>query len=287
MSATEKSAPEKAEEPAKKGRGHQAPAATQAPDPAIVRLREHQSNAVRQTFPDECRTLVHVGRYGVLSTISKEYEGSPTGSIVGFASDDQGKPVFVFSTMSGHTRDVMEDGRCALTVTAGDFKGAADARVTLQGKLTRVPEEQLPAAREMYLAKHPDAFWVAFGDFSFWRMDDIAGIRLVGGFARAGSIPPHLYEKAVPDPVAGVSQELIAKWNAAAPDAPVAWVKHYVGDVGVTMARISSLDMLGLNLQATRGKDSYKMRLPFPAPAHSVEEVEAQLKAMQQACGAK
>lgn len=70
-------------------RGHQAPMATSAPDPAVVRLREHQSGAVRQTFPDECKTLVHLGRYGVISTISKEYEGHPTGSIVGFASDDK------------------------------------------------------------------------------------------------------------------------------------------------------------------------------------------------------
>lgn len=72
-----------------KQRGHQAPASTNAPDPAVLRIREHQSAAQRQTFPDECKTLVDVGRYGVLSTISKEYNGHPNGSIVGFASDDK------------------------------------------------------------------------------------------------------------------------------------------------------------------------------------------------------
>lgn len=39
----------------------------------------------------------------------------------------------MFSTMSGHTKDIMEDPRCTLTVTAQDFKGAADARVSLTG----------------------------------------------------------------------------------------------------------------------------------------------------------
>lgn len=48
----------------------------------------------------------------------------------------QGRPIFVFSTMSGHTRDIMEDPRCTLTVTAQDFKGAADARVSLTGSAT-------------------------------------------------------------------------------------------------------------------------------------------------------
>lgn len=74
---------------ANKQRGHQAPMSTSAPDPAVVRLREHQQSAPRQTFPDECKTLVDLGRYGVLSTISKEYDGHPNGSIVGFASDDK------------------------------------------------------------------------------------------------------------------------------------------------------------------------------------------------------
>jgi hypothetical protein len=47
---------------------------------------------------------------------------------------------------------------------------------------------RLPGPKRGYLAKHPDAFWVDFGDFSWHRMDGILGARLIGGFARAGSI---------------------------------------------------------------------------------------------------
>jgi hypothetical protein len=65
--------------------------------------------------------------------------------------------------MSGHTRDVMTDGRASLTVTAPGFEGAADARVCLTGLVRRVPEAAVPAARDRYLARHPDAFWVTFG----------------------------------------------------------------------------------------------------------------------------
>jgi hypothetical protein len=150
----------------KSDRGHQAPAAAAPPDPAIVKLREHQSAAARQPFAEECRSLVALSRYGVLSTISiaKDVEGFPSGSIVGYAdATEDGAPIFVFSTMSGHTRDVMADGRASLTVTAPGFEGAADARVCLTGVVRKVPEAAVPAARDRYLARHPDAFWVTFG----------------------------------------------------------------------------------------------------------------------------
>lgn len=150
----------------KRDRGHQAPANAAPPDPAIVKLRDHQGAAARQPFAEECRSLVALSRYGVLSTISvaKDAEGFPSGSIVGYAdAEEDGAPLFVFSSMSGHTRDVAADGRASLTVTAPGFEGAADARVCLTGTVRRVADAAVPAARDRYLARHPDAFWVTFG----------------------------------------------------------------------------------------------------------------------------
>jgi hypothetical protein len=153
----------------KSNRGHQAApgaAAAPPPDPSVVKLREHQSAAARQPFAEECRTLLALSRYGVLSTltVSGDAVGFPSGSIVGYADDaNTGAPLFVFSTMSGHTRDVMADGRASLTVTAPGFEGAADARVCLTGTVRRVPDAEVPDARARYLQKHADAFWVDFG----------------------------------------------------------------------------------------------------------------------------
>ena len=110
-------------------------------DPEIERFREHQANAAKLPFADECRTLVELGRYAVLSTFGREHGGGyPAGSIVGFASDDRGRPIFTLSTMSGHTGDLAANGKCALTVTAPGFTGAADARVTLTGEITPVTD---------------------------------------------------------------------------------------------------------------------------------------------------
>ncbi len=281
----------------------------------MLRLREHQSAAARQPFADECRTLLRLSRYGVLSTLSvaKESEGFPNGSIVGFADDaSSGAPIFCFSTMSGHTRDVLADGRASLTVTAPGFEGAADARVCLTGRLTRVPEAQLSAVRERYMAVHPDAFWATFGgalrcasrhvtplrtpatlissscetssfysDFSFFIMNEIVAIRLVGGFARAGSVPPHLYAAAAPDPVASACGPAIAYANAHGEAAWAAVVRTQVGgDVRVDSARVASLDRLGLNLMARKGQDSFKLRMPFPAPADTPAAVQAAIESM-------
>merc|ERR1711912_113179 len=95
----------------------------------ITKYREHQQNAARLSNAVEVRSLIEYSNgYGVLSTNSKQYEGYPTGSVVGFALDDEGYPFMVFSSMSAHTTDVINDGKVSLTVLANDFKGAAEGR---------------------------------------------------------------------------------------------------------------------------------------------------------------
>jgi hypothetical protein len=274
-------------------RGHQAPpAAGNAPpvDPSVLKLREHQQAVPRQSFPDECRTLLRLSRYGVLSTLSRsqDSEGFPTGAVVGFADDvHNGAPIFCFSTMSGHTQDLLADGRASLAVTAPGFEGAADARVNVTGRVERLPQgsPEYVAARDRYLAVHPDAFWATFGDFSFWTMTSIVAIRLVGGFARAGSVPPALYASAKPDPVAGACGPLLAYANAHGEGAWVSVITHTVGaDNGIAAAKVVSLDKLGLNLVAHRsaaGGETFKFRLGFPGgPAETPQAVHAAMEAM-------
>ena len=153
-------------------------------------------------------------------------------------------------------------------MTAPGFTGAADARVTLTGEITPVTDpEEAKAAREAYLAKHPDAFWCDFGDFSWHRMDAVAGARLVGGFARAGAVSGEEYFAGAPDPVAGFSGPIAGHMNADHADSIVAMTKHFVG-LTVEEAKIASIDALGMNLAVKRDGETFKIRLPFePGPA--------------------
>merc|ERR1712028_149647 len=90
----------------------------------------------------DVRSLVQYNHgFACMSTNSKSNTGFPGGSVVGFAVDDDGSPVFVFSGMSSHGQDILKDPRCSLTVADKNFKGAADGRVNLMGTCHRIKED--------------------------------------------------------------------------------------------------------------------------------------------------
>lgn len=205
----------------KKDTGHMAPGGTEPPkmteeeEKLLIAYREHQSKAARLNMAEEVRTLIEqsIG-FGVLATNSDQYGGYPTGSVVGFALEDNGLPFFVFSTMSAHTKDVLKDSKTSLTVMAKDFQGAAEGRVVLIGDVVKVFDKDLIAKmREKYLARHKEAYWIDFGDFSYFAMKSIQTVRYVGGFAMAGSVTPEAYQSAAPDPIAAFAGPVMKHMN--------------------------------------------------------------------------
>jgi hypothetical protein len=90
---------------------------------AMMAYQEHQQTAPKLDWATDVRTLVQYNHgFAVMSTNSKADEGYPGGSVVGFAPDEDGRPLFIFSGMSAHTQDILADPRCSLTVAAKDFK---------------------------------------------------------------------------------------------------------------------------------------------------------------------
>ncbi len=117
---------------------------------------------------------MHSGRIGSLSTLSRKQPGFPFGSLMPYGLDDEGRPIFLISTMAMHTQNLQADPRASLFVTEPDTSGdpLGSSRVTLIGNVTRVPETELAAARTLYLAGYPESkYRVDFEDFSFYRMD--------------------------------------------------------------------------------------------------------------------
>ena len=111
------------------------------------------------SFTERARTLTHLGRIGSLSTLSRKQPGFPLGSLMPYALDAQGRPIFLISTMAMHTQNLLADPRASLFVTepgaSGDPLGSS--RVTLIGSVVRIPEPELAAALTVYLARYPDA----------------------------------------------------------------------------------------------------------------------------------
>lgn len=245
-----------------------------------ARFAEHQQNAPKLNFATDVRTLIEYNHgFAVMSTNSKSNDGYPNGSVVGFAPDSEGNPIFIFSGMSSHTQDVLTDPKCSLTVASKQFKGAADGRVNLMGQVQLVPKEERDALKSVYLKKHPGAFWVEFGDFNWFRME-IEKINFVGGFARAGSVTPQEYREAQPDAISEFGPMIGAHMNDDHQESTIAMIERQVPGIHAKEAVITSVDSLGMFVKVTRSPDdgeqeqTFKMRLPFPRKAENRKDVK-------------
>ena len=98
---------------------------------------------------------VELAQYAHLCTIMSNMHhrraGYPFGTIVDFASDGAGCPLFCLSPLAIHTRNIMEDPRCSLVVQMPGWTGMANARVTIFGDVYQLPPEMHEAAREVLL----------------------------------------------------------------------------------------------------------------------------------------
>src|SRR5437879_11149983 len=96
-------------------------------------------------FAERARTLMYLGRIGSLSTLSRKQPGFPFGSVMPYASDGHGCPIFLISTMAMHTHNLLTDPRASLLVTqievSGDPLGAS--RVTLLGKVSAIERAEI------------------------------------------------------------------------------------------------------------------------------------------------
>lgn len=252
-------------------------------------LAEHQQNAPKMGWATDVRTLIQYNHgFAVMSTNSKSDPGFPGGSVVGFAPDEDGRPLFIFSGMSTHTQDLLADPKCSLTVASKEFKGAADGRVNLMGTCKLLPSAEKDLAKAMYLKKHPGAFWVEFGDFNFFRME-IEKIRFVGGFARAGSVTPEEYKAAKPDPITEFGSHIASHMNDDHMESTIAMVANAIPGLVVSEAVITSVDSLGMYVKVTRTPrasdqpQQFKLRLPFSRPAADRKDVKNLIVEMTQA----
>ena len=143
-----------------------------------------------QDTDDEARRLakaiVRTARAGALALIDSE-NGRPLASLVGLATDIDGAPVFVMSSLSGRTKSLASDPRASLLIGApGKGDPLAQARITMVGAARRIAEgAERARLRRRYLARHPKSkLYIDFKDFSFWRFNTETA-HLVAGFGKA------------------------------------------------------------------------------------------------------
>src|SRR5271155_5972340 len=86
----------------------------------------------------DAKRLMRLARTGALATLEAE-GGSPLTTLVGVASDFNGAPLFLMSTLSRHTRNLARDPRASLLMTGEHHRGDPlnHPRVTLGGRVAR------------------------------------------------------------------------------------------------------------------------------------------------------
>src|SRR5437879_7466844 len=111
------------------------------------------------SFAERARTLMYLGRIGSLSTLSRRQPGFPFGSVMPYGLDNQGRPIFLISTMAMHTQNLQADPRASLLVTQGDTGGdpLGAARVTSVGNVLAIAEQEVAEARKLYLARYDNS----------------------------------------------------------------------------------------------------------------------------------
>jgi heme oxygenase (biliverdin-IX-beta and delta-forming) len=231
---------------------------------------------------ERARTLAAIGRIGSLSTHSRKFPGFPFGSMMPFAADGLGRPVFFISSMAMHTQNLRQDARASLLITQPDFSGdpLGAARLTLIGAVNVSPAAEV---RELYLSRYENArYWQDYTDFAFYRLE-VEGAYFIGGFGVMGWVTAEDYITAAPDPLALVAPRIIQHMNADHGDALRRIAGHDAGQAP-DEASMTAIDRLGFHLYLKTGDRAHGRRIAFPREVKDANEARAVLIEMVRAC---
>jgi heme iron utilization protein len=216
------------------------------------------------SFAERARTLVHLGRIGSLSTLSRKQPGFPFGSVMPYGLDERGRPIFLISSMAMHTQNLHGDSRASLLVTQPDASGdpLGASRVTVVGNVLTIPQPEIAEARRLYLERYANSkYWVDFEDFSFHRMD-VVDVYYVGGFGVMGWVPASEYDQARPDPLADAAGEIMQHMNTDHKDALILLARVFAG-IESQEAAMTSVDRLGFHVRLTTQDGVRGARIAF------------------------
>jgi hypothetical protein len=233
---------------------------------APINPREAHAQAVA-----DVKRLMRLARIGALATLEAT-GGAPLTTLIGVASDFDGAPLFLMSTVSRHTRNLANDPRASLLLTARHERGDPlnHPRVTLSGRIERCAAPRAPLR---YLQRNPKAgLYAGFADFALFQLR-IEDVHFNGGFGRAVPLVAAevLASREGEAALTQAEERLLAEANALGQ----AGLARLAGHKASRPAwRAIGLDADGIDL-AAGGRAA---RAQFSAPAHDPEAWRAHLK---------
>ncbi|CAK9146088.1 unnamed protein product [Ilex paraguariensis] len=221
------------------------------------------------------RNLMEQARFAhlctVMSRMQHRREGYPFGTLVDFAPDSMGHPLFSFSPLAIHTRNLLADPRCTLVVQIPGWSGLSNARVTIFGDVFPLPEDQQEWAHKQYIAKHQQGPSQQWGNFYYFRMQNISDIYFIGGFGTVAWVDVKEYETLQPDKIAVDGGEQNLKELNAVFSKPLKELLSL--EIEVDDAALISIDSKGTDIRVRQGAQFNIQRISFEE-GHSVETLE-------------
>ncbi|XP_039052429.1 uncharacterized protein LOC120194099 [Hibiscus syriacus] len=228
------------------------------------------------------RNLMEQARFAHLCTVMSRMhhrrEGYPFGSLVDFAPDSMGHPIFSFSPLAIHTRNLLADPRCTLVVQIPGWSSLSNARVTIFGDVYPLPEHQQEWAHKQYIAKHQQGTSQQWGNFYYFRMQNISDIYFIGGFGTVAWVDVKEYEELKPDKIAVDGGEQNLKELNATFSKPLRKLLLST-EAEVDDAALISIDSKGIDIRVRQGAQFNVQRLSFEEgqAVETLEEAKAAL----------
>uniref|UniRef100_A0ACD5Y2I0 Uncharacterized protein n=1 Tax=Avena sativa TaxID=4498 RepID=A0ACD5Y2I0_AVESA len=201
------------------------------------------------------RNLMEQARFAHLCTVMSGMHhrraGYPFGSLVDFANDSMGHPIFSLSPLAIHTRNLLSDPRCTLVVQEW--------------------------AHKQYVAKHQQWASQQWGNFYYYRMQSISDIYFIGGFGTVAWVDVKQYEVMQPDKIAVDGGEQSLKELNAIFSKPLREFMSAEGEVDD--AALISVDSKGIDIRVRQGAQFNIQRLAFDVP-YKVETLEEAKRAL-------
>jgi putative heme iron utilization protein len=239
------------------------------------------------SYAERVRTLVASANLATLSTVSRKRSGYPFGSLMPYAIDSKGRPIFLISSMAMHTQNLQADPRASLFVgptTDGDPLGSS--RATLIGDVAPVLQAELEEVRALYLSRYDGSrTWVDFKDFAFYRLEPV-DIYYVGGFGVMGWVAAEDYNSAQVDPLAGTASQILDHMNRDHLPAMIRLARVHA-DLEATDATMTGVDRLGFHLRLKTGNGMKGTRINFLREVRNADETRKVLVEMVRAAETK
>lgn len=220
---------------------------------------------------------------------------APFGSYVDYVIDEKGWPILLLSEQSLHSFNILKNPSVSLfTQLPRSQSGqttAALSRVTILGRITDVPPEELSPVKYAFTLVHTYADQIVDSPkFKFQKIKP-EKIYFSGGFGVAATwVDVVDYELAKPDVLAQEVSTMLAKLNAEKRNELRLLAKHFLGfnPDSIDEVRVQAVDHLGIDLRITASAESSpftdEYRVGFRHQVNSAEDAKSEVIKLFQEC---